>query len=705
MRLRRILIALALTTGVGIAALQTIPSGAGATPPASPSSAAHHRFAPGSGRSTAAPLPAIVPAPHTERANVVTPGPWTIQSTPSPAGTTFAAFSSVSCLTASFCMAVGELDTATADNVLAEVWNGSAWSIFPVPDAAGAAYGGLSSVSCTDTSWCMAVGSSTVQTGSGASAVSTESTLAEVWNGAAWSVVPSVNASSATGSDNQFNGVSCTAATFCEAVGSGPVNGTGQALIEQWNGSSWSNTSPTAPAGWSGSGLNGVSCPTSTFCQAVGTFNTGTSPNQTTGSLIEGWSGSSWTPESSPGSGATLTGISCTSPTFCMTIGYIYTSPDADDFASDNVSEQWNGSSWSSEPIAQPDAAFGDVALAVDCFGPTSCVAGGWVNTIDDSDNTYAVEGLAWNGSAWTIDNIPQPAVAPSDQGDQWNAVSCVAGHMCMGVGYASTEPDGGAAVTLADSAPIPRPGYDEVASDGGIFAQGSAGFYGSEGGTVLNQPVVGMAEAPDGGGYWLVAADGGVFAKGDAQFYGSEGNIHLNKPIVGMAATPDGGGYWLVASDGGVFAKGDAQFYGSMGGQVLNKPIVGMAATPDGRGYWLVAADGGIFNFGDAAFYGSLGGQILNKPIVGMAATPDGGGYWLVAADGGVFAKGDAQFYGSQGGTVLNKPVVGIAPTADGLGYWLVASDGGIFTHGDAAFGGSEGGTQLNQPAVGMAS
>ncbi|MGH9080917.1 MAG: hypothetical protein ACRDYE_12750 [Acidimicrobiales bacterium] len=37
--------------------------------------------------------------------------------------------------------------------------------------------------------------------------------------------------------------------------------------------------------------------------------------------------------------------------------------------------------------------------------------------------------------------------------------------------------------------------------------------------------------------------------------FFGSTGAIHLNQPIVGMASTPDGGGYWLVASDGGIFS------------------------------------------------------------------------------------------------------------------------------------------------------
>ncbi len=253
--------------------------------------------------------------------------------------------------------------------------------------------------------------------------------------------------------------------------------------------------------------------------------------------------------------------------------------------------------------------------------------------------------------------------------------------------------------------APVAQPaGYRLVASDGGIFAYGDAAFYGSTGGTHLNQPIVGMAATPDGKGYWLVASDGGIFAYGDAAFYGSTGGTHLNQPIVGMAATPDGKGYWLVASDGGIFAYGDAAFYGSTGGTHLNQPIVGMAATPDGKGYWLVASDGGIFAYGDAAFYGSTGGTHLNQPIVGMAATPDGKGYWLVASDGGIFAYGDAAFYGSTGGTHLNQPIVGMAATPDGKGYWLVASDGGIFAYGDAAFYGSTGGTHLHQPIVGMA-
>jgi len=162
--------------------------------------------------------------------------------------------------------------------------------------------------------------------------------------------------------------------------------------------------------------------------------------------------------------------------------------------------------------------------------------------------------------------------------------------------------------------------------------------------------------------GYWLVAADGGVFAFGGAGFFGSTGGIRLNQPIVGLAAGPSGHGYWVVARDGGVFAFGDAPFLGSTGGIRLNQPIVGLAAAPGGRGYWLVAADGGVFAFGDAGFLGSAAGRTGGNPVVGIAATASGGGYWLAARDGGVYAFGDAPFGGSAAGATSDA-VVGIAP------------------------------------------
>ena len=278
------------------------------------------------------------------------------------------------------------------------------------------------------------------------------------------------------------------------------------------------------------------------------------------------------------------------------------------------------------------DSAFSSVSITISDLGP-----GG--QSID-----------WWNGTAW----VPFS-----------NQVYNAATHSVTITVNATTSPTAaqltGTQIAVSSN-PAPSTGYWEVASDGGIFAFGGAGFFGSQGGKPLNAPIVGIAATPDAQGYWEVASDGGVFSFGDAKFYGSEGGKPLNKPIVGITATASGNGYWEVASDGGIFAFGDAKFYGSEGGKPLNKPIVGIAVTPTGNGYWEVASDGGIFNFGDAGFFGSQGGKPLNKPIVGIAATSTGNGYWEVASDGGIFNFGDAGFLGSQGGKPLNKPIVGIA-------------------------------------------
>ncbi len=284
-------------------------------------------------------------------------------------------------------------------------------------------------------------------------------------------------------------------------------------------------------------------------------------------------------------------------------------------------------------------------------------------------------------------------AVVPG--GPAWAAVPQIAPHVYQGggvIGFGDAESINapvGATLSSVMVAMTPDPaattgsqGYWMAAADGGVFAQGSAPFYGSLGALHLNGPVVGMAATPDGRGYWLVALDGGIFTFGDAGFYGSMGGSHLNKPVVGMAPTPDGRGYWLVAQDGGIFTFGDAGFYGSMGNVRLNAPITGMAATASGLGYWMVAADGGIFTFGDAPFLGSLGGTALNDPVVDMVSTPHDRGYLLVATDGEVFPFGSAGFYGSlaggYGGDPTNvPPIAGIALSPDDQGYWLLEPDG----------------------------
>ncbi|WP_298404420.1 G1 family glutamic endopeptidase [Ferrimicrobium sp.] len=164
------------------------------------------------------------------------------------------------------------------------------------------------------------------------------------------------------------------------------------------------------------------------------------------------------------------------------------------------------------------------------------------------------------------------------------------------GVSSPGVVPTGTQLTASVNPAPA---GYYLAGQDGATYAFGAPtygstytyGLTGLTGSHPLNAPIVAIIATPDGKGYWLIAKDGGVFDFGDAHFYGSTytygltgltGSHPLNAPIVGMAAAPNGGGYWLVAADGGVFDFGDAPFEGSLGGQTISGRIVAIAAAPN---------------------------------------------------------------------------------------------------------------------------
>jgi hypothetical protein len=151
---------------------------------------------------------------------------WTRQRPVNPGQDPANIDSSVSCSTISACMTVGEL-AAFVPAALAESWNGSTWVRQRTPAPVGRPVNALSGVSCAGGASCVAVGvsSSTQQTAN--------QTMAEVWNGTSWSQSPSVNM---PGRTTGLFAVSCTAATACVAVGSSAANGSGKTLIEAYSG-------------------------------------------------------------------------------------------------------------------------------------------------------------------------------------------------------------------------------------------------------------------------------------------------------------------------------------------------------------------------------------------------------------------------------------------------------------------------------------
>src|SRR5207302_5459658 len=108
-----------------------------------------------------------------------------------------------------------------------------------------------------------------------------------------WSVVPSPNGNS----NSVLSGVAAVSANDVWAVGnSGSQKSGGQALIEHWNGSTWSVVTSPNPGSIYNT-LYGVTTVSATDAWAVGFYVNTTGVTQT---LIEHWNGSTWQVVKSP---------------------------------------------------------------------------------------------------------------------------------------------------------------------------------------------------------------------------------------------------------------------------------------------------------------------------------------------------------------------------------------------------------------------
>jgi hypothetical protein len=194
----------------------------------------------------------------------------------------------VACPATGNCTAVGQ---NMGGKALAAHWNGKAWSDQSVasPDQ----FNALGGVSCTAVKDCVAVGTG----GSVTSSALDLAPLAEHWTGGKWAVL-TVPDPAPAGDASELNSVSCTSATNCMAVGdySDQADTTDTTVAEQWNGATWTVLTTPSPAKFSI--LGSVSCPSAGHCIAVG----GSSATATgaVSPLTEVWNGSTWTVVTAP---------------------------------------------------------------------------------------------------------------------------------------------------------------------------------------------------------------------------------------------------------------------------------------------------------------------------------------------------------------------------------------------------------------------
>jgi hypothetical protein len=355
---------------------------------------------------------------------------WKLQTVPSPVGALDTHLYAVSCLAADACTAVGSwYNSADTQVPLAEAWNGSAWTVKTTPSPAGPQGAFLTAVSCTSANWCAAVGYSVGGSATG--------TLAEVWNGAVWTIEPSANP--AATNSLVLSGVSCVSTTECTAVGGYTDNGAALTLVEVWDGTTWAIQPSSTPG--QGADLYAVSCAAADACVGVGYYI-----ENGDWSFAEVWNGATWTttPTSNPSDEAysTLSGVSCASATDCTAVGYF---SNASTGADETLAEGWNGTAWTVESTANPTGSSSDALAGVSCAqGSVACMAAGSEYHSPDPGTLLAE---SWNGSTWVADQTPNPAGA---EASYLEAASCPAPKSCVAVGW--HDNGAGREVALAES-------------------------------------------------------------------------------------------------------------------------------------------------------------------------------------------------------------------------------------------------------------
>jgi hypothetical protein len=267
---------------------------------------------------------------------------YTILSQNSPRGSTWSATQDVSCPTSTYCMMVGLAGRSYRKHhhlvypahATAYAWNGTKLITLHPPAPAHATYSELAGLSCASPTMCMAVGN--YENAHGTWLPYTVSRISGHWQ---VQTTPRIRGERTT----TYEGVACPTATLCMAVGEAFRPGS-RTFAELWNDGTWTKSAMPAVTD---AGVIGVSCATTTACEAAGWHgNRG---------LLEAWNGTGWSTQKPPSTGRSfraggLTHVSCVtgSPAECVSVGYSFNPkvrPSRRTFHA--VAEVWNGTKWS----------------------------------------------------------------------------------------------------------------------------------------------------------------------------------------------------------------------------------------------------------------------------------------------------------------------------------------------------------------------
>jgi len=258
----------------------------------------------------------------------------------------------------------------------------------------------LKAITCVNTTECWAVGDTSAP---GTSGLGLGGPIIERYFGDKWETVPSPRVVGGT-----LDGIACPTSTDCWAVGT--VDET-QPVLEHYSGSTWSLESlPPLPD--AGGSLNAVVCLGTSDCWAVG----GPGP------AIVHYSGGTWSPASAPAlATGTLFGIACPSASQCWAVG------ESQDGAATTI-ERYSGGVWTLVSNPETNLAAGPL-VSIACADVNQC---------------WAVGGTGADG---VIDHYARQSWAAASTSGELNATVCSSATACWAVG----STNGGTPLDLPD--------------------------------------------------------------------------------------------------------------------------------------------------------------------------------------------------------------------------------------------------------------
>lgn len=338
---------------------------------------------------------------------------WAVQPVPLPSGAAIGDMTGVSCTGPANCEAVMYYSQSLP---AAEQWNGSTWTAQDLPRPGGDDDVYPESVSCSSATTCMAAGSADTNT--------TVLAYAALWNGSTWTYTD------AQRTGTELSGVSCPSATHCMAVGEAlPNDGGNNPFAEKWNGTGWKAEPVPAPPGGNSGALASVSCVAASDCIAVGETGLSGSPQI----LAYRWNGTSWTQQTPPApAGASdpeLTGVSCVSARNCTAVG---DSNVGNDGGNTIFAEHWNGSTWAVQVLPLPGGTSASSLGSVSCVSARCTAVGGYFPATSTTYRGWHALADFFNGTRWSVQATATPRAHKL-----FRSISCTAARTCTAVGTA----------------------------------------------------------------------------------------------------------------------------------------------------------------------------------------------------------------------------------------------------------------------------